>query len=187
MQTTNENPPAWARSGGRGSQTQGQRLQSNRSAYRLTAHVLSPLQELILPRLDRVRKAGNGWTARCPAHADKTASLSLGEGGQGQALIHCFAGCHVGDVLAAIGLDLRDLYPKPIGDLSPMQRAERRQAVQHASALAAARVLSAEGLVIELAALQIEAGEPLQSHDCTRLREARERCTAAVAALELVR
>jgi hypothetical protein len=168
-------------------QAHGQRLQRNSSGYRLTAHVLSPLQELILPRLERVRKAGNGWTARCPAHADKTASLSLGEGREGQALIHCFAGCHVADVLAAIGLELRDLYAKPIGDLSPMQRAERRQAMQHASALAAARTLACEGLVIELAARQIEAGEALQHHDRTRLREARERCEAATAALELVR
>lgn len=165
----------------------GQRPQHNSNRVRLTAHVLSPLQELILPRLDRVRQTGCGWTARCPAHTDKTASLSLGEGREGQALVHCFAGCNASEVLAAIGLELRNLYAAPIRDLSPMQRAERRQAVQHASTLAAARVLSAEGLVIELAALQIEAGEPLHSEDCTRLREARERCTAAVAALELVR
>lgn len=183
----NEQTPAGGTARGSRMQAQGQRLHRDSSAYRLTTHVLSPLQELVLPRLDRVRKTGSGWTARCPAHADKTASLSLGEGREGQALIHCFAGCHVGDVLAAIGLELRDLYATPVRDLSPMQRAERRQAWQHACTLAAARTLAIEGFVIELAALQIEAGEPLQSHDSTRLREARERCTAAVAALELVR
>ena len=187
MTPRNERSPDAGTSRAPKMQAQGQRLREQSSGYRLTTHVLSPLQELVLPRLDRVRKTGSGWTARCPAHADKTASLSLGEGREGQALIHCFAGCHVGDVLAAIGLELRDLYATPVRDLSPMQRAERRQAMQHASTLAAARVLSVEGFVIELAALQIEAGEPLQAHDCTRLREARERCTAAVAALELVR
>lgn len=183
----NERSPDAGTSRAPKTQALGQGLHAKSSGYRLTAHVLSPVQELVLPRLDRVRKTGSGWIARCPAHTDKTASLSLGEGGQGQALVHCFAGCHVADVLAAIGLDLRDLYAKPIGDLSPMQRAERRHAMQHASTLAAARVLSSEGLLIELAALQIEAGEPLQHHDRTRLSEARQRCEAAVVALEGVR
>lgn len=168
-------------------QTQGQRLRDKSSGYRLTTHVLSPLQELILPRLDRVRKAGSGFIARCPAHSDKTASLSLAEGSDGRTLLNCFAGCSPGDVLAAIGLSLRDLFPQRPRDLSPLQRAERRQAWQHACTLAAARTLAGEGLVIELAALQIEAGEPLQHHDRTRLSEARQRCEAAVVALEGVR
>jgi hypothetical protein len=31
-------------------------------------------------------------------------------------LIHCFAGCSAAEVLAAVGLSLGDLYPKPLGD-----------------------------------------------------------------------
>jgi hypothetical protein len=33
-----------------------------------------------LDRLDRVKRSGSGWTARCPAHEDRHASLSVGEG-----------------------------------------------------------------------------------------------------------
>lgn len=187
MMTLNERAPAVGTARGSVSQALGQGLPAKSSGYRLTTHVVDPLRELILPRLDRVRQAGNGWTARCPAHEDRTASLSLGVGREGQALLHCFAGCDAGAVLAAIGLQLRDLYATPVRDLSPMQRAERREAMQHASTLAAARTLAGEAFVVELAARQLEAGEPLQPHDCIRLREARERCEAAAVALELVR
>jgi len=45
--------------------------------------------------------------ARCPAHDDRSPSLSLGEGQGGRLLLHCFAGCSfeaVRDALAARGL-----------------------------------------------------------------------------------
>ena len=38
----------------------------------------------------RVRK---GWVARCPAHNDRTPSLSLSDGERGQLVWHCHAGC----------------------------------------------------------------------------------------------
>ncbi len=36
--------------------------------------------ELILSRLPQAKCAGKGWTARCPAHDDRRASLSVGAG-----------------------------------------------------------------------------------------------------------
>jgi putative DNA primase/helicase len=39
------------------------------------------------------RKANNGWTARCPAHDDKTPSLSIRDADGGRVLVHCHAGC----------------------------------------------------------------------------------------------
>ena len=66
----------------------------------------------ILDRLERVRQAGpDRWLARCPAHPDKSPSLSICETDRGMTLIHCFAGCEPGDVLAAIGLPMSDLFP----------------------------------------------------------------------------
>lgn len=66
----------------------------------------------ILNRLDRVRSNGNGrWSACCPAHADRGPSLSIRELDDGKILLHCFAGCPVGDITAAIGLSLGDLFP----------------------------------------------------------------------------
>jgi len=57
-------------------------------------------------------------SARCPAHDDGTASLSLGERRDGHgAVICCHAGCTAEDVLDVLGLAWSDLYdddaPKP--------------------------------------------------------------------------
>ena len=63
-----------------------------------------------LGRLDRVRKSGSGWTARCPAHEDHHASLSVGEGTDGRILLKCFAGCSAEAIVRALGLELLDLF-----------------------------------------------------------------------------
>ncbi len=50
--------------------------------------------------------------ARCPAHEDRLPSLSLAEGADGRALLHCFAGCDTGaEILPALGLAWSDLFP----------------------------------------------------------------------------
>ena len=48
----------------------------------------------LLARLDGVRKQSSGWVARCPAHEDKKASLSINEGEKG-VLLKCHAGCSI--------------------------------------------------------------------------------------------
>jgi 5S rRNA maturation endonuclease (ribonuclease M5) len=70
---------------------------------------LDPLRELILPRLEAVKKSGAGFMARCPAHADSTASLSLSPGTDQPVVLHCHAGCHADDVLARLGLTWAEL------------------------------------------------------------------------------
>ena len=67
--------------------------------------------ETVLAKLRNAKRAGNGWSARCPAHKDQKASLSISEGDDGRALVNCHAGCSVNAVVAAIGLTLRDLFP----------------------------------------------------------------------------
>jgi len=54
-----------------------------------------------LEHLEDVAPAGNGYTAKCPAHADIKASLSITESISG-VLVHCFAGCSYGDILQMI-------------------------------------------------------------------------------------
>lgn len=49
--------------------------------------------------------------ARCPAHSDRTASLSIREIDDGTVLVHCFAGCYALDICHAIGIEYRDLFP----------------------------------------------------------------------------
>jgi hypothetical protein len=60
------------------------------------------------------RHTGNGkWQARCPAHQDRSPSLSIGVGRDGRALVHCFAGCPLDSILRALGLTRRDLFAGP--------------------------------------------------------------------------
>jgi hypothetical protein len=69
----------------------------------------------ILDRLEGVKATGpSSWIAKCPAHPDRKPSLSIRETDDGRVLLHCFAGCSVGDVLAVIGLQLRDLFDQPV-------------------------------------------------------------------------
>jgi hypothetical protein len=59
-----------------------------------------------------VRKAGSGWTARCPAHDDHRNSLSIGTGDDGRVLLKCHVGCSFDDIVAAAHLDYADLFPE---------------------------------------------------------------------------
>ena len=71
-----------------------------------------------LRHLEGVRKQGDGHEARCPAHEDKTASLSVskadggGDAPEGSVLLKCHAGCTAAEVVSAMGLKLEDLYPE---------------------------------------------------------------------------
>ncbi|SRR5258708_7262400 len=67
--------------------------------------------DALLQRLDHVRQNGTGrWMARCPAHDDGRASLSIRELDD-RVLVHCFAGCDTEQVIAAAGLDWTALFP----------------------------------------------------------------------------
>ena len=66
--------------------------------------------EEFLSRLERVKRSGAGWIARCPGHEDRHASLTIGEGDDGRVLINCFAGCTPEEVVAALGLTMADLF-----------------------------------------------------------------------------
>ena len=59
----------------------------------------------VLHRLDGVRPTRRGWAARCPAHPDRSPSLSIVEGTRGWPLLHCFAGCTRDEIVRALGLD----------------------------------------------------------------------------------
>jgi len=65
----------------------------------------------ILTRLESVKGNGASYQARCPAHDDRVASLSISRGEDGRALVHCHAGCSTEAVLQAVGLRMADLFP----------------------------------------------------------------------------
>jgi putative DNA primase/helicase len=62
-----------------------------------------------LDRLDKTHRSGNGYEARCPSHEDMVTSLCIAENGN-KLLVHCQAGCQTEDVVAALGLTMRDLF-----------------------------------------------------------------------------
>ena len=49
------------------------------------------------------------FMAQCPAHADNNPSLGVDDKGD-RIMVRCYAGCQTEDVIAALGLELRDLF-----------------------------------------------------------------------------
>ncbi|MBK5204104.1 MAG: hypothetical protein JJD98_01440 [Polaromonas sp.] len=92
----------------------------------------SPL-ETVLQHLSGIVKAGKNFKALCPAHGDKTPSLSVAAGDDGRVLLHCFSGCSVESVVAAVGLAMTDLFPQgathcKVPGISGVRLRELRQA-----------------------------------------------------------
>lgn len=56
------------------------------------------------------KRVGSSMLAKCPAHADKTASLSISEGNDGRVLLYCHAGCTLDAITAGAGLTANDLF-----------------------------------------------------------------------------
>ena len=75
-----------------------------------------------------VRKAGQEFTGKCPAHEDQRASLSFRDGDKGL-VVKCFAGCTIDAVTAALGLKPSALFTSN-GHLPAAPPAQRR-AIAH--------------------------------------------------------
>ncbi len=71
---------------------------------------MATIQEFIALLKD-VKQSGNGFMAKCPAHDDQEGSLAISEGDDGRILLNCFAGCETKNVVAAMGLGMKDLFP----------------------------------------------------------------------------
>ena len=137
-------------------------------------HSTAPVDRL-LPMLHGVKAVGQGrWMARCPAHDDKSPSLSIRETGDGRVLVHCFAGCTATEVLDAVGLSLSDLFERPIGHHLVRAKATF-------PALPILRALSLEATVIFLCGSAAMAGEPF---DRDRLEVALHRIGAGLRVAE---
>ncbi len=122
------------------------------------------IADSLLARLDGVKQTGAGrWLARCPAHNDRSPSLSIRETDDGTVLIHDFAGCDTEAVLSAVGLTFSALYPPRLDDHS--RRPERRP-------FPASDILKAiahEALVVAIAAEDVHRSKKLSDEDHERL------------------
>jgi len=135
--------------------------------------------ELILSKLDGLRRCGKGHIARCPAHEDRTASLSINVGEDGRVLLHCFAGCAAADVLAAVGLELADLFVRRPEAMTVAERAAFRDRTRTTQWQAALNVIDLEALVVQIAARQMIESGPLAPADFDRLVIASNRISDA--------
>jgi len=74
-----------------------------------------PNHERFLRRLKGLKQLSDSgkylarWSARCPAHDDRTPSLSISLT-RDRLLVHCHAKCQTEDVVSAVGLQMSDLY-----------------------------------------------------------------------------
>ena len=131
--------------------------------------------ERVTVLLDGVRPTGQGrWMAKCPAHDDKSPSLSIRETSDGALLVHCFSGCNTSDVMAALGLSLSDLFDNPPWERGPNRRQERGLAASEKL-----KMIASDSWVVLIAAEHISRGDQLCDDD-------RNSLYAAVARIQTV-
>ncbi len=119
----------------------------------------------VLHRLTKVSSTREGqWVARCPSHEDKTPSLSVRENSDGAVLLHCFGGCTVHDVVAALGLDIAELFPPR----EPRHGTPKRLA-RTLTAYQALELLDNEAVFVAVAAGNLRRGLQLNDADYARL------------------
>lgn len=119
---------------------------------------------VILSRLSKVRKTQKGWTAQCPAHADRSPSLMVSVRGDNSIGLHCFGGCQTQDVVAAIGLTMADLFADDRAE--PGYIPPRRMGMTHADAL---RMLALESGVVAIFAADMLEGREYSDSDLERV------------------
>lgn len=70
---------------------------------------MNPIENF-LAKLDGVTKHGDYYTARCPGHEDRMASLSIREGANGKVLVKCHAGCTAETIINSLGVDWSNMF-----------------------------------------------------------------------------
>jgi len=85
-----------------------------------------PIDKLRTALGDRVTAShGDKLQARCPAHEDNCASLSVDRGEKGGAVVHCHAGCETPAVMAALNLSMSVLMAPKVVTVKPSRVVER--------------------------------------------------------------
>ncbi len=138
---------------------------------------MNPNLESILSRLTKVRGRSGNWVACCPAHEDRSPSMTIRETPDGKILMHCFSGCSIGEIAGAIGVDLSDLFPPTDDyDYNKPQRTHKQRFL--ASDLL--RVIGFESTIVAIAANDLAKGRALKDTDRERLMTACQRINEAL-------
>jgi hypothetical protein len=139
--------------------------------------------DLVLSKLEGVRRFNRGWRADSPCGNRSRGALSVAEADSGGVLLRDHSGYTVAEVCDAIGLKVSDLFPTSERAQTPAARRENRRALALASVQSAAEVLAAEGMIVLSAVGWLLKGEVLPDSEAERLREAGRRIDAVRAAL----
>lgn len=130
----------------------------------------------LLARLDKVKQTrSDAWQACCPAHDDRSPSLNIRMAEDGKMLVRCWAGCSAADIMAAVGLELSDLFPRRERDTwsRPVAASQRWVPRDVLSSIAS------EALITLIAAEDIRQGKTLPDADIDRLAVAAGRLRSA--------
>lgn len=154
-------------------------MQTVTTRRQLAGQAHSVPADLFLPRLTNVRQRGPGsWVSCCPAHEDRSPSLSIRELADSTLLIKCFAGCSALTIVNAVGLELRDLFPQPA-----KENYGDRQAIPRPPPFPwrdAIKSLAHHLKVVQIGAARLAAGDELSEQDLDAMNR------AAVAVYELL-
>jgi CHC2 zinc finger len=124
--------------------------------------------DLILSLLSKVRRRQpHQFSAICPAHEDKSPSLSVRQKPDGSVLIHCFGGCSIYEITAALGLDMSDLYPP-----SELSGREPKRINSLLKAPQALELLDDEANLVAIASAGLGNGVLLSEEDLIRVLKA---------------
>lgn len=120
----------------------------------------------LLSALDKCKSNGHGkWLACCPAHEDRSPSLSIKETDDGKILVHCFSGCDVDSIVLAVGLTLADLMPD-----NPIYKKGSKPPKFNKYELFDKMLYEAR--ILSIAIRHVLAGKPLNNDDLLRIIQA---------------
>jgi len=116
----------------------------------------------ILSHFNKVSRTSknNQYQCLCPAHNDRTASLSIKFNDDGRVLMNCFAGCDIENILGSVGLSFNDIIPNRIDDLKPVGKIFNPYAVL--------KSLRDETMIVLMMALSIRKKEQISDEDYDR-------------------
>ena len=132
--------------------------------------------ELVCARVSKLRMHGpDRARSCCPAHdGSNPSALSIGRGDNGSVLLRCWQGCDVDQIVAALGLELTDLFPSRESHGRPPIR---RRLISAAQAL---DLIHDEAQLVALCGANIAHGVQLTDDD-------RARCLTAAGRIAYLR
>ena len=136
--------------------------------------------ETLLSRVNGLKKtSATTWMCKCPSHQDRLPSLSLRLVEDGRVLVNCFGGCSTEDVLGAVGLEMEDLFERPLY--------HRAKPIRGAKVFArdALKLMRTELMLFLMASFTLKKGKALEPVDQERLQVSYDRLMYALELAEI--